>query len=64
MINPIDCCESADYFDELKARLKLLLEEKHIWKGTGILKSEVPVDEFLNNLFFYNALMFLKKYYK
>ena len=64
MINSIDCCPSSDYFDELKDRLRKLLNERNIWKGSTILKREISVDKLLDDLFFYNAFNFLKKYFK
>ncbi|HYE55976.1 MAG TPA: hypothetical protein VD996_14090, partial [Chitinophagaceae bacterium] len=59
LINPIDCCETAESFTAFRQQLSDIMKETNFWDGTGIKKTEIDVDQLLGNLFFENAHQFL-----
>ncbi|MEP7142304.1 MAG: hypothetical protein ABI707_05520 [Ferruginibacter sp.] len=61
LINPLDCCISAEMYTDFKNHLLQILKGSNtFWKTLSIKKSDIDADELLDGIFFSNAFNFLK----
>ncbi len=61
LINPLDCCISAEMYAGFKDHLRQVLKNRPtFWKPLSIKRNEIDVDGLLDGIFFTNAFNFLK----